>query len=111
MNRGHLIARVAKKAKVSKVAADQMLDVVFAEMADALKRGEKVVIKDLMTLSVSVRQARNGRNPQTGEPITIEEKKSLRAKPGKKLDTMLNKRRFEEVLREGIGRVGTKKSS
>jgi DNA-binding protein HU-beta len=111
MNRGHLISRVAKKAKVSKVAADQMLDVVFAEMAEALKRGEKVVIKDLMTLSVSVRQSRNGRNPQTGEPITIEEKKAIRAKAGKKLETMLNRRRFEEVIHEGIEKESKNRSS
>ena len=100
MNRGNLIDKVARKANVSKIAADQMLDIIFAEMADALKRGEKVIIKDLLTLSVSVRQSRNGRNPQTGEPIKIEEKKAIRAKAGKKLDTMLNRRRFEEVIHE-----------
>lgn len=111
MNRGHLISKVAQKTKVSKVAADQMLDVVFAEMAEALKRGEKVVIKDLMTLSVSNRQSRNGRNPQTGEPITIEGKKAIRAKAGKKLETMLNRKRFEEVLTEGIDRDDKKKAS
>ncbi len=112
MNRGHLISKVAQKTKVSKVAADQMLDVIFAEMAEALKRGEKVVIKDLMTLSVTNRQARNGRNPQTGEPITIEGKKAIRAKAGKKLETMLNRKRFEaEVLSEGIDRDDKKKSN
>lgn len=102
MNRGHLIEKVAKKARVSKIAADQMLDIIFAEMADALKRGEKVIIKDLITLSVSVRQSRNGRNPQTGEPIKIEEKKAIRAKAGKKLDTMLNRRRFEDVIHDHL---------
>ena len=111
MNRGHLIERVAKKARVSKVAADQMLDIVFAEMADALKRGEKVVIKDLITLSVSVRQTRNGRNPQTGEPIKIDEKKAIRAKAGKKLDTMLNRRRFEELIHDGVEKDDPKRSS
>jgi DNA-binding protein HU-beta len=111
MNRGHLISKVAQKTKVSKIAADQMLDVVFAEMAEALKRGEKVVIKDLMTLSVSIRQTRNGRNPQTGEPIKIEGKKAIRAKAGKKLETMLNRKRFEEVLTEGIDNDDKKKSN
>lgn len=111
MNRGHLISKVAKKANVTKMAADQMLDVVFAEMAEALKRGEKVVIKDLMTLSVSIRQSRNGRNPQTGEPITIEGKKAIRAKAGKKLETMLNRRRFEEVIRAGIEQDDKKKAN
>jgi DNA-binding protein HU-beta len=112
MNRGHLISKVAQKTKVSKVAADQILDVVFAEMADALKRGEKVVIKDLMTLSVSNRQTRNGRNPQTGEPIKIEGKKAIRAKAGKKLETMLNRKRFEsEVLSEKIDHDDKKKAN
>jgi DNA-binding protein HU-beta len=111
MNRGHLISKVAQKTKVSKIAADQMLDVVFAEMAEALKRGEKVVIKDLMTLSVSIRQTRNGRNPQTGEPIKIEGKKAIRAKAGKKLETMLNRKRFEEVLTEGIDNDDKKKAN
>lgn len=102
MERGYLVEKVAKKTRVSKIAADQMLDIIFAEMAEALKRGEKVIIKDLLTLSVSVRQSRAGRNPQTGELIHINEKKAIRAKAGRKLDTMLNRRRFEDVIPESI---------
>lgn len=111
MNRGHLIERVAKKASVSKVAADQLLDIIFAEMAEALKRGEKVIIKDLLTLSVTVQQSRNVRNPQTGELIKLEEKKAIRAKAGKKLETMLNEKRFAGLINGGFGQAAKRRQS
>ncbi len=100
MNRAHLIERLATKAKVSKIAADQMLDIVFSEWSEALKRGEKVTIKDFLTISVSKRRSRNGRNPQTGDPIKIEERKTIRVKAGKKLDTMLNRKGLKSLLTE-----------
>jgi nucleoid DNA-binding protein len=92
MNRGHLIERVSERAGVEKLDASRMLDIIFAEMADALRRGEKVDIEDLLTLSVKESKTRSRPNPKTGELITTQGWKAIRAKAGKKLLRMLNPR-------------------
>lgn len=94
MNRAHLINKVAKETGVSKVLADQMIDSFVAGVMESLKREEKVTIKDFGSWDISQRKARNGRNPQTGEPITINAKKRPRFTPGKRLLSALNRDRL-----------------
>lgn len=94
MNRGHLIERVSKDAGISKVAADRAIDSLLAGVSEGLKRGERVTFVGFGTFSVSTKRARAGRNPQTGAPITIAEKKSVRFTVGKRLHSVLNRRKF-----------------
>jgi DNA-binding protein HU-beta len=97
MNRGHLIERVARDAGISKVAADRAIDSLLAGVSEGLKRGERVTFVGFGTFSVSIKRERAGRNPQTGAPIVIAEKKSVRFTVGKRLHSLLNRRKQSQA--------------
>ena len=71
MNKTELVAAVAKKADISKKAADEAVAAVFGAIEDALKEGDKVQLIGFGTFEVRERAAKEGRNPKTGEKIAI----------------------------------------
>ncbi len=85
MTKADLVAQVAKKAGLTAKAAKDAVNAVFDVIADALKRGEKVVVTGFGTFVVRKRAARKGRNPQTGEEITIPATKTPGFTAGKAL--------------------------
>jgi nucleoid DNA-binding protein len=60
------------------------------DIISALKQGERVNISGFGTFAVSMREARTGRNPKTGESIEISASRSAKFKPGKQLKDSLN---------------------
>ncbi len=85
MNKAELIASVADKAGMTKKAAGEAVEAVFASISDALAESEKVTIVGFGTFEVRDRQERQGINPSTGKPITIPATKVPAFKPGKSL--------------------------
>ena len=71
MNKTQLIEAVAAKAEIKKKDAEAAVNAVTAAIAEALKAGEKVQLVGFGTFEVRERAAREGRNPKTGEKITI----------------------------------------
>ena len=69
----------------SKAVAEQVVNSVFSAIAEAMKSGDKVTLVGFGTFSVSERAAREGRNPKSGETITIPAKKVVKFKAGSKL--------------------------
>jgi len=80
-----LIELVAKKANLTNKAARDSVSATLNGIRDSLKRGEKVVITGFGTFSVRKREERPGRNPKTGERITIAARKAPGFTPGKTL--------------------------
>lgn len=80
-----LIELVAKKANLTNKAARESVTALLNGVRDALKRGEKVVVTGFGTFSVRKRASRPGRNPKTGEKITIQARKAPGFTPGKTL--------------------------
>ena len=80
-----LIELVAKKANLTNKASKEAVKVFLNGIRDSLKRGEKVVITGFGTFSLRNRKERKGRNPKTGEAITIEARKAPGFTPGKSL--------------------------
>lgn len=80
-----LIELVAKKANLTNKAARESVTALLNGVRDALKRGEKVVITGFGTFSIRKRASRPGRNPKTGEKITIQARKAPGFTPGKTL--------------------------
>lgn len=89
MNKAELIAKLAEDAGITKTQANAALDSFIEAVTKSLKSGDKVTLVGFGTFSVSKRQARNGRNPQTGEVIKIKAKKVARFKAGKDLQAKL----------------------
>ncbi|HPF19862.1 MAG TPA: HU family DNA-binding protein [Syntrophomonas sp.] len=85
MNKTELISEVAQKANITKKDADKIVNAFFATVESALKAGDKVQLVGFGTFEVRERQARKGRNPQTGEEISIPSTKVPAFKAGKAL--------------------------
>ena len=85
MNKTDLIEKVAKEADLSKAAAGRAVNAVFDGISQSLSKGEEVGIVGFGTFSVSDRPARQGRNPQTGQPIQIQATRVPKFKAGKNL--------------------------
>ena len=85
MTREEMIARMAKDAKITKTAAEKALRSFTANVTKAMKKGDKLTLVGFGTFQVQKRAARKGRNPQTGEPITIKASKVPKFKAGKAL--------------------------
>jgi DNA-binding protein HU-beta len=85
MTKAELIERVATTAKLSKADATRALDATLNAVKGALKKGQKVTLVGFGTFSVAKRKARQGRNPQTGETITIKAARVPKFAAGKAL--------------------------
>jgi DNA-binding protein HU-beta len=90
MNKTELVAAIAEKAEITKKDADKALAAFTEVVASELKKGEKVQLVGFGTFEVSERAAREGRNPQTGETMTIAASKAPKFKPGKALKDEVN---------------------
>ena len=90
MNKTELIAAVAEQAELSKKDAEKALKAFTDVIAAELVKGEKVQLVGFGTFEVSEREDREGRNPLTGEKITIAASKNPKFKAGKALKDMVN---------------------
>ena len=90
MNKKELIESIADAADISKAAAEKALNGTLAAIAGSLKNGDKVTLVGFGTFSVSKREARKGRNPQTGADIEIPAKNIAKFKAGSKLSEAIN---------------------
>ncbi len=89
MNKTQLIDRAAELADVSKAVAGRVIDSMFETIAASLRNGEDVTVVGFGSFSVRNRAARSGRNPRTGEQITIAAAKIPGFKAGKSLKDAL----------------------
>ena len=85
MNKTELIAAVAEKTDLSKKDADAALSAVLGAITDALKAGDKIQLVGFGTFEVRNRAAKQGRNPRTGETMTVPASKVPAFKAGKAL--------------------------
>lgn len=90
MNKTDLIEQVAQTAELPRASAGRAVEAIFDAIANSLRNGEQVTLTGFGTFSVADRAARNGRNPQTGEVITIAAARKPRFKAGKGLKDALN---------------------
>ncbi|HDP76045.1 MAG TPA: HU family DNA-binding protein [Bacteroidales bacterium] len=90
MNKAQLIDAIAAEAKITKADAKKALDAFIKTTGNALKKGDRVALVGFGSFSVSKRNARTGRNPQTGKPINIKAKKVVKFKAGSELSGKVN---------------------
>ena len=90
MNKTELIAAMAERAELTKKDAEAALKAFVEVVSDALKNDDKVQVVGFGTFEVAKRGEREGRNPQTGETMTIKASKNPKFKAGKALKDALN---------------------
>jgi len=85
MNKSELVADIAVSGNLTKAAAGKALDSVLSHMTGAMRRGERVTLTGFGSFRVVERAEQKGRNPQTGQAITIPAHNVVKFRPGKKL--------------------------
>lgn len=90
MNKNDLVHQLSERTGISKTDAQKAVDGVFDLITDCLKTGDEVRITGFGVFVVSQRAGGKGRNPQTGEEITIKASKAPRFRAGKPLKDALN---------------------
>ena len=102
MTKSGLIEDVARKTPhISKRDTEVVVNTIFDSMVEALKRGDRIEIRGFGSFQVKVREARDGRNPKTGEPVHISAKRTPFFKVGKELKEMVDSRPV--VVEESAG--------
>lgn len=96
MNKKELVQAISHKSKISKDQAAKVINEITAGIAQALTGGEEVKINDFGTFQVTEKKERKGRNPQTGEEITIAASKAPQFKAAKVLKDIINQKSFIE---------------
>ncbi len=90
MNKQELIGAVAESTGLSRSDAGKAVESVFDGITVALKKGDEVRLVGFGTFSVSKRKASTGRNPRTGEPMSIAASSQPKFKAGKVLKDAVN---------------------
>ncbi|MCC8081322.1 MAG: HU family DNA-binding protein [Lachnospiraceae bacterium] len=90
MNRTELAVAVAEKADISEKDAEKALAAFTEVVKEALKNGEKIQMLGFGTFEIAERAEREGRNPSTGEKMTIAACKAPKFKAGKALKDAVN---------------------
>ncbi len=91
MTKSELIARLAEKnPHLYMRDVERIVTTIFDEIAGALSRGDRVELRGFGAFSVKKRDARQGRNPRTGEAVSVEGKAVPFFKTGKQLRERLN---------------------
>ena len=90
MNKQELIGAVAEKSGLGKGDASKAVEAVFDTIGGVLAKGDEVRLVGFGTFSVSKRKASTGRNPRTGEPMSIKASSQPKFKAGKVLKDSVN---------------------
>lgn len=91
MTKSELIARLSElHPHLYQRDVEKIVQTIFDEIADALAQGERVELRGFGAFSVKRREARQGRNPRTGEAVQVDEKLIPFFKTGKQLRERLN---------------------
>jgi integration host factor subunit alpha len=91
MTKADIVEKIHEKVGFSKKESSEMVEAVFSLMKSTLETGEKLKIAGFGNFEVKQKADRRGRNPQTGETITIEARCILTFKPSNVLKTAINK--------------------
>jgi integration host factor subunit alpha len=101
MTKADIVEHIYERVGFSKKESAELVERVFDIIKDTLARGEKVKISGFGNFVVREKNARKGRNPQTGEEIRLDARRVLTFKPSLVLKTVLNDETGEPPRRAG----------
>lgn len=92
MKKSDLITRVAATANLTKADAERAINATFGTITDTLQSGDDVRLVGFGTFTTTQRAATQGRNPRTGQPISIPASRTAKFRVGKQLKQAVNGR-------------------
>lgn len=90
MTKADIVERIHEKSGFSKKDSAELVEALFSLLKTTLETGEKLKIAGFGNFEVKQKADRRGRNPQTGETITIEARRILTFKPSAVLKSAIN---------------------
>ena len=91
MTKSELIAAITRAHTHLRVAdVERAINAILDEIAESLERGDRVELRDFGAFTVRAREPRVGRNPRTGEAVSVDRKQIIHFKVGKGLRRRLN---------------------
>ena len=102
MTKQQLIEKVAAKAEFGKAEVEVIVDSVLELITEALRLSERVDLRGFGSFVVKDRKERQGRNPRTGETITIAAKRDASFKPSKEVTEKLSQRETAAPPEEAV---------
>jgi integration host factor subunit beta len=90
MTKAELVDEVAKVTELSRKDAEVIVETLFESIIKALKAGDKLEVRGFGSFRIRERRARLGRNPKTGDKVSVPEKKVPYFKPSKELKDLIN---------------------
>ena len=100
MTKAELIENIASETQMTKRQVGQIVEMVFSQIRTALQKEERVALTPFGTFVVRGRKAREGRNPKTGEKITIE---------ARNVPAFVAGNALKEAVSKGTGKKGGRK--
>lgn len=88
MVKNDIVAEVVTRTGLSKTKAEIAVETVFETMKRAMERGDRIELRGFGVFNIRARKTGIGRNPRTGEEVTIPPGKAVRFKPGKDLQAL-----------------------
>ena len=88
MVKNDIVAEVVTRPGLSKTKAEIAVETVFETMKRAMERGDRIELRGFGVFNIRARKTGIGRNPRTGEEVTIPPAKAVRFKPGKDLQAL-----------------------
>lgn len=85
MNKSELIEQIAERGRMTKKKAEDVVNLIFDSMVEAMKTGARIEIRGFGSFVVKDYGAYTGRNPRTGQSIKVEPKRLPFFKVGKEL--------------------------
>lgn len=101
LTKADIVDRVYQEAGFSKKEATDLVEMIFKVIKDTLAKGEKVKISGFGNFSIRDKANRTGRNPQTGESMTIEARRVLTFKPSQMLKEDITERFIDRLSDDG----------
>jgi integration host factor subunit beta len=90
MTKAELVEEVSRVSDLTKKHSEVIVDTVFKSIVDALHRGEKIELRGFGSFRLRRREPRKGRNPKTGDSVSVPEKRVPFFKVGKRLRELVN---------------------
>lgn len=88
MVKNDIVTEVVTRTGLSKTKAEIAVEAVFETMKRAMERGDRIELRGFGVFNIRARKTGIGRNPRTGEEVTIPPGKAVRFKPGKDLQSL-----------------------
>ena len=90
MTKAELVEEVANQSDLTKKDAEVIVQTVLDSITDSLQKGEKIELRGFGSFRIRHRNSRKGRNPKTGDSVSVPEKRVPFFKVGKRLRELVN---------------------